>query len=46
LIISTPGKEKSQTVILKQDRKSNAVVEHSLYLPGVEGLSTAKAAGI
>jgi hypothetical protein len=36
--------KKSQTVILKQDRKSSAVVEHSPHHLVVEGLSTVKAA--
>ncbi len=36
MIISAPGKEKSQTVILKQDRKSSTVVEHSLHHPVFE----------
>jgi hypothetical protein len=45
MIMSTPGKEKSKTVILKQDRKSSTVVEHSPLHSVIEGFSLAKAAG-
>jgi hypothetical protein len=39
-----PGRGKSQTVILKQDRKSRTVVEHSPHHLVAEGLNPAKAA--